>query len=294
MEPFNDSEKDFVRQILDEDVKYGHVDCNFGFVCDAVERSGARAEQLTESVVRRAISDISGKLATNGQYAEAFHQCFMTHPELAVTANELILASQSQALFGAVTAQNLEAVLSDPEIRRKLTFSEAHQARLTADRDAYNLALQQATTTATQGASIILDLTAYLLGPDGLPKGKTRWDKAIIERRLEKETSDLMALTFDELSEKHEAWLYKRRLESMTASEVREIVKADDLKRRSTYTEFLTIPSTYSPPGKPDVKIPWTRELLKRLPDVELRRLFKVFGEAQLNEAVNAAAAQGR
>jgi hypothetical protein len=286
MEPLSDQERLFVETILNEDLRFGKADANVNFVIDAVAGSGARGELLTESVVRRAISDVSGKLATNGQYAEAFHHFFMAHPELAVIANELILASKSQALFGAVTAQNLEAVLSDPEIRRKLAFSEAHRALVTADRDAYNLALQQATTTATQGASMILDLTKYLLA-DGEPKGKTHYDKQIIQRRLDKETADLMALTFDELSQKHAEWKYKKDLESMSVSEVRAIVQAADKQRRSAYTEFLPIPSTYSPPGKPDVRIPWSTELFKRLPVLENKRLFKLFGEAQLNAAVN-------
>jgi hypothetical protein len=284
-------EIEFVKQILDEDLKYGHAEANLSFVVAAVARTGARAELLTESVVRRAISDVSEKLAANEQYASAFHSFWMAHPELAVIANEMILAAQSQALFGAVTSQNLEIVFSDPEIRRKLAFSEAHRALVTSDRDAYNLALQQATTTATQGASMILDLTNYLLGPDGEPKGRTRWDKQIIEKRLQKETSDLMALSFDELSQKHAEWKYKQDLQSMTVEQVRAIVKEDDKARRAGYTEFRPIPPSYSPPNKDTVFIPWSQQLLTKLPAAELSRLMQIYGSQQLNSA---AAAQGR
>jgi hypothetical protein len=291
MEPLNEFEKQFVKQILAENSKFRGVESNLHFVLDAVSRSNARGEEINETLVRRVISSVAPQLATNAQYAGAFQQFFMTHPELAVDANENILAKQSQQLFGAVSAENLELLFSDPQVKAQLVFSEAHQSRVTADRDAYNHELQQATTTAAQGASMILDLTKYLIAPDGEPKGKTRWDKAILQKRLDSETAALMALSFDELSEKHEAWLYKHRLESMTADEVRSIVKLDDLARRATYTEFQPLPQSYSPPNKETVFIPWSHQLLTKLPAAELARLMQLYGHEQLNSA---AAAQGR
>jgi hypothetical protein len=223
------------------------------------------------------------QVAVNAAYRTAFQQFFAKHSELQVTANEDLLVSAVQSAGGAITAENLEAVVNDSTVRSRLTTTQAHKDQLAAEQAEE----QHWTATADKGGSMIVDMTSYLLGPDGEPKGRTKWDKQIIQKRLDKETSDLLALSFDELSEKHAQWKYKKDLESMSVEEVRAIVQAADKQRRSAYTEFLPIPSTYSPPGKPEVHIPWTTELFKRLPVLENKRLFKLFGEAQLNAAVN-------
>src|ERR1700722_3471717 len=120
MEPLNEFEKQFVKQILAEDLKFGNVDCNVSFVIEGVSRSNARGAEITETLVRRVISSVAPQLAANAQYAEAFHQFFLAYPELAVDANEDILAEASKYLFGTVTAPNLETVFSDPTVRAKL------------------------------------------------------------------------------------------------------------------------------------------------------------------------------
>ena len=77
MEPqLSELEIEFVKNILDEDPKYGHVDSNVSFVCDATGASGARGEQITESLVRRCISNVSSKLAANAEYEMAFREFF--------------------------------------------------------------------------------------------------------------------------------------------------------------------------------------------------------------------------
>ena len=141
---------------------------------------------------------------------------------------------------------------------------------------------------------MILDLTNYLLNDEGEVKGKGRYEQAVIQKRLDKETAELSALTYDQLSERHAQWQYQKKLEGMSTEQIRAIVREEDKSRRAVFTEFLPIPASYSPPGKPEVFIPWSTELLRRLPSVEQRRLFKLFGEAQLNGALNAAAATAR
>jgi hypothetical protein len=172
-------------------------------------------------------------------------------------------------------------------VQKQLGTTQAYKDDQAAEADE----LQHWTATADKGGAMIVDMTRYLIGEDGEPKGRTKWDKQIIQRRLDKETADLLALTFDELSERHASWLFKRRLESMTAAEVKAIVKRDDLARRAGYTEFKPIPTNYSPPDKETAFIPWSQQLLTKLPAAELSRLMKVYGEKQLNNA--AATARG-
>jgi hypothetical protein len=288
MEPLNEIEKQFVEQILAEDLKFRGVESNLNFVLDAVERTDARSEHLTESKVRRAISDVAEKLCANAGYHNAFDQLYMQHPELNVIANEGLLVSAVQKAGGAITSENLEIVANDPAVKARLATTQAYKNNLAAEQAEQ----QHWTAAADKAGAMVVAMTAHLLGENGEPKGRTKWDKQIIQKRLDAETAALLALSFDELSEKHEAWLYKRRLESMTAAEVRDIVKADDLKRRATYTEFRPLPESYSPPNKETVFIPWSQQLLTKLPAAELFRLMQLYGSKQLNGA--AAAAKGR
>jgi hypothetical protein len=287
MEPLNEIEKQFVEQILAEDLKFRCVESNIHFILDAVERTDARGENLTESKVRRAISNVAETLAANDAYAGAFRTFFAAHPSLNLTANELILASLVQSAGGAITAENLEIVANDPAVKARLATTQAYkddQAAEQAERDHWS-------NISRQGANMILDLTNYLLGEDGEVKGKGRYEKAVIQKRLDKETAELSALTYDQLSTRHAQWEYEQKLRGMSTEEVRAIVRGEDKARRASYTEFLPIPEKYSPPGKPEVFIKWSTELFKRLPAVEQRRLFKLFGEIQLNAALNAAVA---
>jgi hypothetical protein len=285
MELLNDDERRFVEQILDEDLRFRGLDSNLGFVIEAIETTNSRGEQLTETVVRRAISNVGGQLAANASYAKAFHQFFMLYPSLNLTANELLLADAHRAIFGPrtdLTSENLEVIARGSRMQEKLAVTQQYKEELAAE----DAALQQSRVTAREAASMIVQMTAYLL-TDGEIKGRTQYDKLVNKKRLNKETAELSTLSREELLERYSAWKYKKDLEGMSVEDVRKIVQQDDKQRRAAFTEFLPIPASYSPPGKPDVHIPWSTELFKKLPILEKKRLFKLFGEAQLNAAVN-------
>src|SRR6202030_3352058 len=159
MEPLIEIEKQFVEQILDEDLKFRGVESNINFILDAVERTDARGEFLTDTKVRRAISDVAEKLCPKAGYQKSFDQLYMQHPELNVIANEGLLVSAVQKGGGAITSENLEIVANDPAVKARLATTQAYKNNLAAEQAEQ----QHWTAAADKAGAMVVAMTAYLL-----------------------------------------------------------------------------------------------------------------------------------
>jgi hypothetical protein len=114
---------------------------------------------------------------------------------------------------------------------------------------------------------------------------------------FEKERARLASLTLEQLrtearakaeataraeSEREE----KQRLANLPHDELVQVAN----QGRQKFQQFEMISATYSPPGKPEVQIPWSTLLIKRLPSTEILKLSRRFGWDQINAAIQNAA----
>jgi len=78
----------------------------------------------------------------------------------------------------------------------------------------------------------------------------------------------------------------KQRLAQLSRADLVEIAN----QGRQKFQQFESIPATYSPPGKPEVSIPWSPLLIKKLPSTEILKISRRFGWDQINAAIQNAA----
>ena len=76
------------------------------------------------------------------------------------------------------------------------------------------------------------------------------------------------------------------------AGKSREQLSNEVRAQRSGYEQFEPLPAHYTPPGKPDCPVPWSKQLLNKLGETgygknnALRILLRKHGPDQLNEAI--------
>jgi hypothetical protein len=73
----------------------------------------------------------------------------------------------------------------------------------------------------------------------------------------------------------------KQRLAELSREELVKIAN----QGRLVSSQFAPLPPSYSPPGK-EVSVPWSVQLLKRLPPSETKRLIRVYGADAINGAI--------
>jgi hypothetical protein len=109
----------------------------------------------------------------------------------------------------------------------------------------------------------------------------------------EKERTHLAGLTLDQLRAEATA---KTEATARAEAESEEKQRLTELPReelvkianqgRQVSSQFAVLPPNYSPPGEPEVQIPWSVQLLKRLPPSETKRLIRVYSANAINAAI--------
>lgn len=285
------NEMQIVERALNADLKYGSVGANLSLVCAQIPRTRVDDDSpLTGNEIAVAVRAVQHQLVPNRQWSQAFESLYAKYSGLRLQSNEALLTAAYRESFGGdllMSPDRLIRLAETQQVAQQLAMNQEWQDQQAA----YTQQVQNTAAESRELAQMIIDLTSYLMGSDGSPLGVNEYVRRQTAARIERETNALLAIHADELRARHADWKYKRDLQNMSAAEVRDVVK--DQSRLQRYSEFQPIPPEYQMPGK-QVSVPWSRQLLQRLPSMEIRRLFKTYGESQLNAAVQNAVMAGR
>jgi hypothetical protein len=95
------------------------------------------------------------------------------------------------------------------------------------------------------------------------------------------EVERIKGLALEELRRVRDHRAEKERLRNMTRGEVAEVVRSN---APAVPSRYQPIPPLYVPPGK-EQGVPFSFQLMKRLPTVELKRLLFLYGDEQISAA---------
>ena len=135
---------------------------------------------------------------------------------------------------------------------------------------------------------ILKECIARLVDADGKPKITLSRDGLSPQSAHRREVERLEALDLNALRAIKQKRQDTQALREMPVEDLRKKVRQEFDSSHPTFSQYLPLPTFYSPPYKPDVEIPWSAELLKRLPSLEQRRLMRLYGNEQLTAALNA------
>lgn len=223
--------------------------------------------------VLEALQRCQHRLADN--YTNAIREFFSRHSEFADhEANRRVVADALEKSSVAVPDENDLEDLLDPGNHNGvfgslLKSAEAVEAEGREERRA------SLVDKVLANAPVLVTGTSDKEGERAKRKAREEWEKRIRAMSL----PDLIRVR------------QKQELRSGSTDAAREIVLEADKQKADEFHDkrFTHWPGVYVPPGKDaSVGVPLTVQLFRRLPAHEISRLFRIFGESQINAALAA------
>jgi hypothetical protein len=266
-----EEEIEIIKAALDKFPKFKNVEANERMLLEACQ---GRPINAVPAVLRQ----IESKLAVNPDYEDAYAQLWTRFPEYKSEANVSILDARV-AVYQTIDYDILRKLVENPKVREQLTLTT----------HAFN-AIQDEKERQRRIESIL----GYHADPktgELTANDKYEWTrqdgKRIVGYRYELEKDDLATLIFTDDYVQEQRRLYaadsKEIREAQRKKEIREAqVRAGLTKAEPTYAP---VPDYYENPARPGVRQQWSENLLRRLPNSEIERVFNLYGEQALTIA---------
>lgn len=257
-----EEELEIVKAALDSYPRYKNVEANERLLLQACHGKPANI-----NAVRAVLETLKSKLAINDGYAAAYDALFEEYPELKVDANIHYLdglISVRQTIDYAILARLVET----PQVRSKLVLTP------------------QAAQANADEAERLQIIEEMLQGRDVY-----EWRGNTDGRIYSGKRSELEQDTLERLRYIRDVVMTQRALYATDTKTLREVQRKKELREAqlragmTKETKFEPIPDSYESPNRPGVKQPWSENLLRRLPNSEIERVFNLYGEQALTVA---------
>jgi hypothetical protein len=257
-----EEEMEIVKAALDSYPRYKNVQANERLLLEACQGKPANAHS-----VRAVLEAIKPRLVVNADYAEAYNAIFQEYPQYRVDANINYLdglISVRQTIDYAILARLVET----PQVREKLVLTP------------------QAAQANADEAERLQIIEEILQGRDVY-----EWRGNTDGRIYSGKRSELEQDTLERLRYIRDVVMTQRALYAADTKTLREAQRKRELREAqlragmTKETKFEPIPDSYESPNRPGVKQPWSENLLRRLPNSEIERVFNLYGEQALTVA---------
>jgi hypothetical protein len=224
--------------------------------------------------VRQVIESINDRLAVNADYAEAYAQLWTQFPEYKTDANVNIL-DERISVYQTVDVDALIKLVENPNVRKHLTLTSQAAQVLRDEQERLQL------------------IEEILQGQDQYSWRGNTDGRLYSGTRAELEQDDLARLQYINDYVQAQRALYaadtKTVREEQRKREIREAQVRSGLTKEVTH---VPVPDFYENPNRPGVRQSWSENLLRRLPNSEIERVFNLYGEQALTIACRKALSQ--
>jgi hypothetical protein len=271
-------EIEIIKAALDAEPGYRGV-ANEGLLLEACQ-----GQPATARTVLAAFQRIKHKLAINADYADAYAELWQEYPEYRLDCNIKILDSLA-SVHQTITYDILRKLVENPNVRQQLVLTSRAVQAIRDEQERLGLIEKiLGTHTDPNGNEVANDKYEWRGNVDGRLYSGTR---------AELEQDDLPRLQYINDYVQAQRALYAADTKTVReAARKREIHEAQIRAGMKAKLVFAPITEAYEPPNRPGVRIPWSENMLRRLQNSEISRLFELFGEEQLNSACRKTAAQ--
>jgi hypothetical protein len=255
-----DEEIQIIKAALDAYPKFKGVEANERLLLEACQGKPIIS-------VRAVIESVKHKLALNSDYAEAYRQLWARYSEYKLESNVNILDARV-AVYQTIDYDILRKLVENPKVREQLSLTPR---------------AVQANADAAERLRLIEEI---LQGQDKYNWRDTQDGRLRVGHRSELEQDSLERLQFI-----HDFVQGQRSLYAADTKELRETQRKKELREAQiragmvTKPDFVPVPDFYESPSRPGVKQTWSENLLRRLPNSEIERVFNLYGEQALTAA---------
>ena len=274
-------ERDLIEEELKKYPRYAGVAANVVAI-----REGLDANNLNPngSTIRWVIREMESKLA------DGLDQTFRDWSSQ--TGFQNTIANQ-ELLLQAITQAGQPVTLDG------LVFlSEQLQEHLTAkpDRSQMLQARQAEIREIKERNDLIAAECARLVVEKGRPRASLGSATVSPAQALRTRTAEIYAMSLEQLREAKNKRDARLAMRDMPVEELRARVRFDHAASHTPYTRFepITPRFHFSFAAIGDLGHEWSTELLKKIPSTELAKCLRLFGEEQIQEAIEAANAARR
>jgi hypothetical protein len=259
-----EEELEIVRAFDDPEYKLGYKNiANERLILEACQGKPANTH-----TVRDAFQSIKHKLALNSNYVEAYQELWANYPDYRLDGNIRILDSLA-SVHQAITYDILKELIENPNVHQQLSLTP-RAAQANADE------------------AERLQIIEKILRGQNIYEWRRLSDGKIMNggrAELEQDTLETLRYINDFVQNQRE--LYATDTKTLREEQRKKELHEAQIRARMIQEKaaFAPVPDFYESPTRPGVKQAWSENLLRRLPNSEIERVFNLYGEQALTIA---------